>query len=89
MRSTIRGTVPAIVAFLVATVLSAAPYYTKVERDRDATQVAKAWFLSLVQGETAVTTSLSGVPFSFDKKQEVKTLPELKKLYDQIVAKKG
>lgn len=59
------------------------------ERDTNAMQVAKAWFTSLMQGETAVTTSLSAVPFAFDKTQEVKTLSDLKQLYDQVVAKKG
>jgi hypothetical protein len=72
-----------------ATVALAAPGYAKVERDRDATQVAKAWFTSLIQGETAVTTSLSVTPFLFDNKQEVKTLTNLKRLYDQIVKDKG
>jgi hypothetical protein len=67
----------------------AAPEDAVAARNRDATQVASAWFTSLMQGETAVTTSLSAVPFSFDGKLEVKTLPELKKLYDKIVADKG
>ena len=67
----------------------AGPGYTKVERDKDATQVAKAWFTSLMQGDTAITTSLSAMPFSFDRKQEVKRYSDLKKLFDQIVEKKG
>ena len=79
---------PASVALLAA-VAWAGPGYTKVERDKDATQVAKAWFTSLMQGDTAITTSLSAVPFSFDRKQEVKRYSDLKKLFDQIVEKKG
>ena len=78
---------PASVALLAA-VAWAGPGYTKVERDKDATQVAKAWFTSLMQGDTAITTSLSAVPFSFDRKQEVKRYSDLKKLFDQIVEKK-
>ena len=62
---------------------------TDVERDDSAMQVARVWFTSLMQGETAVTTSLSGVPFNFDGQQQVKTHSELKQLYDQILAKKG
>ena len=79
---------PASVALLAA-VAWAGPGYTKVERDKDATQVAKAWFTSLMQGDTAITTSLSAMPFSFDRKQEVKRYSDLKKLFDQIVEKKG
>ena len=62
---------------------------TNVERDESAMQVAKTWFTSLMQGETAVTTSLSGVPFNFDGKQQVKTHLELKQLYDQVVDRKA
>lgn len=78
-----------VTVILLATAALAGQGYAKVERDKNATQVARAWFTSLMQGETAVATSLSAVPFSFDKKQEVKTLAELKKLYDQIVENKG
>jgi hypothetical protein len=60
-----------------------------VERDESATQVAMAWFTSLTQGETAVTTALSGVPFNFDGKQQLKSLADLKKMYDQVVENKG
>lgn len=61
----------------------------RVKRNNEATQIAKAWFTSFLSGETAVTTALSGVPFSFDKEQVVKSLPELKALYDEIVSTKG
>ena len=89
MREMIRSVVLAVSVVLVAATVRAAPDDTQVDRDKNATQVAKAWFTSLMQGETAVTTSLSATPFSFDRKQEVTTLLELKKLYDQIVNKKG
>jgi hypothetical protein len=59
------------------------------ERESFAMDVAKEWFVSLVGGETDKTLAVSAVPFSFDRKFEVKTLPELKKLYDQVVEKKG
>ena len=36
-----------------------------------------------------MTTSLSEVPFSFDRKQEVGDLKQLRNIYDQIVSKKG
>lgn len=58
-------------------------------RDTNASQVAEAWFVSLMKGNTAVTTSLSEVPFSFDRKQEVGDLKQLRNIYDQIVSKKG
>lgn len=89
MSKMIQGIVLAVSVALVAATMWAAPDDTTVERDKNATQVAKAWFTSLMQGETAVTISLSTAPFSFDRKQEVKTLPELKTLYDQVVNRKG
>ena len=79
----------AAVVVFSASVATADRVDTNVERDESAMQVAKAWFTSLMQGETAVTTSLSGVPFNFDGKQQVKTHSELKQLYDQVVEKKG
>ena len=74
---------------LLAALARGASPEDEARRNEDAAQIAKAWFTSLMAGETAVTTALSGVPFSFDRKQEVKTLGELRELYDQIVAKKG
>lgn len=79
---------PAAIA-VFANVALAGPGCTKAECDRNAIQVAKEWFTSLIQGETTVTTALSAVPFSFDNKQQVKTLVDLKKLFDQIVKDKG
>jgi len=63
--------------------------HARAERDKSAREVARAWFTSLMRGETAVTLSLSTVPFSFDGKMEVKALPELKMLYDRVVERKG
>lgn len=74
---------------IVTSVASAAPDDAKTIRDDASTQVAKVWFISLVQGDTAVTASLSEAPFNFDGKHEIATIQELKKLYDQVVKKKG
>jgi hypothetical protein len=76
-------------AIIIGGVAFAAPDDAKTIRDDASAQVAKAWFISLMQGDTAVTASLSEAPFSFDSKQEIATITELKKLYDQVVEKKG
>ena len=89
MRKIIQCGALTVAVVLASVTVWAGPSDANVERDRDATQVAKAWFTSLMQGESAVTTSLSAVPFSFDRKQEVKTLPELTTLYKQVADKKG
>jgi hypothetical protein len=81
-------TVSAISVLFTTTVLAAADDAKDV-RDRNASEVAKAWFISLMQGNTAVTTSLSEVPFALDRKQEIKTLSELKIIYDKLVTDKG
>jgi hypothetical protein len=70
-------------------VISADPGFPPDERDEIALQVAKAWFTSLMKGETAVTTALSDVPFSFDGKRNVESHGELKQIFDQVVARKG
>lgn len=88
MNMMIRCMVLAASLGLVTATVGAAPD-GKAERNNHAIQVAKAWFISLMQGETAVTTSLSAVPFSFDGKHDIKTLAELKTFYDQVVEKKG
>jgi nucleotide-binding universal stress UspA family protein len=59
------------------------------KRAEKAKQVAKAWFESLVRGETAVTTSLSAVPFALDRVKVIESIKELDALYESIVAKKG
>jgi len=79
----------AVAVLLAATTVWAGPDNVAAARDKSATQVAYAWFASLMRGKTAVTTSLSAVPFSFDRKMEVKTYAELKALYDRIVHEKG
>ena len=89
MRITIPFTLLATVIVYSAAVATADPPDTNVQRDTNAKQVARAWFTSLMQGRTSVTTSLSEVPFDFDKKQEIKTHSDLNRLYDQIVEKRG
>jgi hypothetical protein len=89
MRREMRYMVLLAIVGLCAAAVLAGPGATPVEREKDATQVARAWFHSLMRGETAVTTSLSAVPFDFDRKEEVKTLPDLKARYDGIVGDKG
>ena len=89
MKIAILFTLLAAVVVLSAAAAMPDPPDDKVERDGNATQVAKAWFASLMKGETAVTASLSDIPFAFDKKLEVKTYSDLKQLYDQVVANKG
>jgi len=74
---------------LLFALAQAAPPEERAARNEDATQVAKAWFTSLMSGETAVTTALSAVPFSFDGKEEVTSLVDLKERYDRIVSGKG
>jgi len=86
-RSVVAGAACALA--LAVGLAQAAPPPDEQERNENATQVAKAWFVSLMQGETAVTTALSAVPFAFDAKHEVRSLQDLKTLYDQVVAKKG
>ena len=65
------------------------PVHAEDAADGEAVQVASAWFTSLMQGNTAVTTSLSAVPFDFDEQQEIATLAELKTLYKAVVMNKG
>lgn len=89
MRAIIPFTLLATAIVYSVAIAMADPTDTDDQRDTNAEQVAKAWFTSLVQGQTAVTTSLSEVPFDFDRKQEVKTHSDLKRLYDQVVEKKG
>lgn len=82
----------AMLAFLIAayaTRVFAAEPDNKSQRDESAKQVAKTWLISLMQGETAVTTSLSAIPFSWDGKHKVNTHAELKSYYDGIVDEIG
>jgi len=59
------------------------------KRAEKAMQVAKAWFESLMRGETAVTTSLSAVPFAWDRVKVIESLGELESMYEAVVAEKG
>jgi len=58
-------------------------------REAKAKQVAAAWFDSLMRGDTAVTTSLSDVPFAWDGKQIIESIGELERLFESVVADKG
>ena len=58
-------------------------------RSAKAQQIARAWFDSLMRGDTAVTTSLSDVPFAVDRKRVIESLRELERLYEEMVSKKG
>jgi hypothetical protein len=78
-----------LIAIFIGSMASAAPNDAKTVRDVDSVQVAKTWFISLMQGDTAVTASLSEAPFSLDGTKEIATIGELKKIYDQVVKKKG
>ncbi len=87
--NTIRSfSIPFIIAILTMKGV-AEPANVVSERNNNATQIAKAWFTSLTEGETAVTTSLSSIPFDLDGKKVVATIPELKKIYQQVIEKKG
>ncbi len=59
------------------------------ERNNNATQVALAWATSLTQGKTAVTASLSSIPFNFDGEDVIKAFPELNKRYKEVIETKG
>ncbi|PQJ29490.1 hypothetical protein [Rubritalea profundi] len=78
-----------LIGILIGSMATAAPDDAKIARDVDSVQVAKAWFISLMQGDTAVTASLSEAPFNLDGKHEIATMGELKKIYDSVVEKKG
>ncbi|MFK7909699.1 MAG: hypothetical protein AB8F34_03770 [Akkermansiaceae bacterium] len=89
MKSTLSYLLAPLFAILIVGMASAAPDDAKTVRDASSVQVAKAWFVSLMQGDTAVTASLSETPFSLDGKHEIANMGELKKIYDQVVDKKG
>jgi hypothetical protein len=76
-------------AIIIGGVAFAAPDDAQAIRDDASAQVAKAWYISLMQGDTAVTASLSEAPFSLDSKHEIATIEELKKLCDQVVEERG
>lgn len=78
-----------IIGIVLATMSLAGPDQTQDERNKNATQAAMAWFTSLAGGEPAATAAMCAVPFSFDGKKEIMTLPELEALYDEIIKEKG
>lgn len=77
------------ISTLFTTTSIAAPDDAKDIRDKNASEVAKAWFTSLIQGNTNATISLSEVPFDLNKQQEAKSLTDLKIIYDKIVAEEA
>ncbi|MFK7852333.1 MAG: hypothetical protein AB8D78_15255 [Akkermansiaceae bacterium] len=89
MKSMLSCLLAPLFAIIIGGVAFAAPDDAKTIRDDASAQVAKAWFISLMQGDTAVTTALSEAPFVMDGKHEIATITELKKLYDRVVEKKG
>jgi hypothetical protein len=62
---------------------------TDEKRHAKAEQVARAFFVSLTQGDTAVTTALSDVPFALDRKRTIESISELEKLFETVVEEKG
>ena len=89
IKSTLSCLLAPLFAILIGGMASAASDDAETVRDDASVKVAKAWFISLMQGHTAVTASLSEAPFSLDGKREIATMGELKKIYDQVVEKKG
>jgi len=79
----------AVAVAATATTVWSAGETSTAQRDENAKRVAKVWFVSLMQGDTAATTSLSAVPFLFDGTRKITTHTELKKRYDRVVEEKG
>lgn len=88
MKSTLLCLITALVALIITSISSAAADDAKNIRDDASTQVAKAWFISFANGDTAVTTALSEVPFNFGGIIEVKKIPVLKMMYDDVLRRK-
>ena len=78
-----------LVAALIATVTSPCIAGTMSVEQFKAKQVALAWPQSLMRGDTDVTTALSAVPGAMDGGKTVKSTPELEKLLESVVEKKG
>jgi len=76
-------------AIVLATTAFAAPELPGRDQEDGAVQVAKAWFTSLMHGDTEVSTTLSSVPFTLDRKHEIASLEELRKVYKGVVESKG
>lgn len=67
----------------------ARPTDLPTEEEAFATQVAAAWFRAVAGGEVAVSTTLSDVPFAWDRKEVVDTLAALRAKYTAVAADKG
>jgi hypothetical protein len=52
-------------------------------------KLAAAWVTHLLAGRVEEVMALSAVPFSWDRKEVVKTADDLRKLFQQVAAKKG
>jgi hypothetical protein len=52
-------------------------------------KLAAAWVTHLLAGKVEEIMALSAVPFSWDRKEVVKTADELRALFQQVAAKKG
>ena len=78
-----------IAVLVLAITVCTAGEKASATREAKAKQVASAWFQSLMRGDTAVTTALSGVPFAMDRKQTIESISELEKMLESVVEKKG
>lgn len=77
-------------ATLPAVALSQSPSNKAQEvRAKKATQIAKAMVECLLNGQTAVATSLSDVPFAWDRKEVIESLVELESRFNAVVESKG
>jgi hypothetical protein len=79
----------AVAVLALGLAVHAADVQPKARREAKAKQVASAWFQSLMQGDTAVTTALSDVPFAMDRKQTIESIAELEKMLESVLEKKG
>lgn len=58
-------------------------------RAAKASQIAKAWVESLLNGQTVVTTALSDIPFAWDRKETIESLGALEMRLQAVTAQKG
>ncbi len=58
-------------------------------RATKATQIAKAWAESLLTGQVAVTTTLSEVPFAWDRKEIIESSVDLERRFSRVAKEKG
>ncbi len=59
------------------------------DRDASALEIARIWFSELVGGDADSALRVSSVPFTFDSRNVIETMPELKEAYDKVVENKG